>query len=147
MAFPGTGSSSLATAWQQIQSTAGQIKDKCTVLNAAASITRRSALELQNFLADSLALLDTNTAKAGLLAYARNEMSNPSLDLTSEFSSMRTALVAVQDWTVTNFPKDASNNLAVYSFDGNKRFADVNLTAGQLSAFKTQINGLAATIS
>ena len=45
------------------------------------------------------------------------------------------------------FPKDASNNLSVYAFDANKRFTDVNLTAGQLSAFKTQLNLLIGTIN
>lgn len=150
MAFPGNSVTSLAGKWASIKDTSGRIKNECTTLNAAASVTRKRALDTANFLADALDALNTLTANAatnGLLEYARAQENNAALDLVAEYNTMRTALVAVQDWLVANFPKDASNNLVVYAFDGNKRYADVNLTAGQLSAFKSQLTTLGATIA
>lgn len=148
MAFPGNSVTSLAGKWSSIKDASGRIKDQCTLLNAASSITRRRGLEFQNFLADSLASLDALTAGAGsngLLAYAQAQENNPSLDLVATYNAMRTQLVAAQDWMVANFP-NTTGELRVYSFDGNKRYADINLTAPQLSAFKTQLTNLAATI-
>lgn len=149
MAFPGNSVTSLAAKWQQIKDTSGRIKNECVFLNAAAAVTRKRALDFGNFLADALALLNTLTANAttnGLLEYARSQENNPTLDLTTEYTTMRTQLVATQDWLVANFP-NTTGELRVYTFDANKRYADINLTAGQLSSFKTQINALAATIA
>ena len=83
----------------------------------------------------------------GLLEYARNELNDQAIDLAAEFISMRTQIVATQDWIVANFPKDTANNLSVYSFDANKRFIDINLTAGQFAAFQTQLKLLIGTIN
>src|SRR5574337_352405 len=149
MAFPVNSVTSLEGRWSQIKNWTGRIKDQAVTLNNAVNITRTAVLQYQNFLADALAALNTLTANAstnGLLEYARAQENNPTLDLVTEYNTMRTQLVAVQDWTVNNFPKDASNNLAVYVFDVNKRYGDVNLTAGQLSAYKKQLVNLAKTI-
>ena len=145
--FPGNGKTTLRTSWDGITERAARIKQTAASLVASASITRRAVLDYANSLADSLAVLDSYVATPGLLAYARNELNDATIDLAAEFTTMRTQLVATQDWIVANFPKDASNNLSVYAFDANKRFADVNLTAGQLSAFKTQLNLLIGTIN
>ena len=147
MAFPGSGKSSLESAWSRIKSTAGAVKDKSNQLNAAVSVARKEALDYANNLADALALFDSLTATPGLLAYARTQEDNATLDLVAEYTAMRTQIVATQDWLVTNFPKDTSNNLSVYAFDVNKRYSNVNLTAGQLTAFKAQLTALAATIA
>lgn len=149
MAFPSNSSNSLSKKWEQIRDITGRIKNKCVALNAQSSITRWAGLEFGNFLADSLALLNTLTsgsATNGLQDYARAQENILTFDLTTEYSTMRTQLVATQDWLVTNFP-NTTGELRVYTFDVNKRYADVNLTTSQLSSFKTQINALSATIS
>ena len=149
MPFPSTSTNSLELMWATIKAITGNIKNQCVSLASLVTITRKKALDYQNFLADSLASLDSLTANAttnGLLAYAQAQENNPSLDLVGTYSTMRTQIVANQDWMVTNFPHTGTE-LLVYSFDGNKRFADINLTAPQQSAFVTQLNALAATIS
>ena len=150
MAMPSNSSNTLQMRWQRIKDTAGYIKNQCSGLNAQPSVTRRQALDLANVLADALAMLDTltvNAATNGLLAYAQAQENDPTLDIPAAYTTMRLQIVATQDWLVANFPKDASGNLAVYAFDVNKRFADIALTAGQLSAFKTQLTSLSATIA
>lgn len=149
MAFPGNSVTSLAGKWDLITSHTGTLKNRCVALNAKAAITRVEVLVFQNQLADtldSLATLIANATTNGLLEYAREQVNNPSLDLTAEYNAMRTQLIACQDWVVANFPA-TTGELRVYSFDGNKRYANVDLTAGQLSAFKTQLTNLANTIS
>lgn len=146
MAFPGTSKSSLATVWSGIKATTGRIKDKCSQMIAAPSLTRIVILEFGNGLADALQYLTTATATSGLLAYARNEENDPTLDLVAEYTAMRTQIIATQDWLVANFPNDGTGGLSVYTFDVNKRYANINLTAGQLTAFKNQLAALSATI-
>ena len=150
MAFPSNSSNSLSYLWSAIKGQTGYVKNQCEQLISAPAITRRRALEAANALADTLAALDAYTAGAatnGLLAYAQEQENNPALNLVSEYQTMRTQMVATQDWLVANFPKNASNELCVYSFDANKRYADINLTAPQLSAFKAQLSAISATIA
>ena len=144
--FPGNGKITLRTSWDGVTERATRIKQTASALSSAPSITRKSVLDYANSLADSLAVLDTYVSVPGLLAYARNELNDQTIDLVAAFTAMRTQLVATQDWIVANFPRDAADNLSVYAFDANKRFTDVNLTSGQLSAFKSQLNLIIGTI-
>ena len=145
--FPGVDKTTLQTAWLGVTSTAGRIKIQAQTMAGATALTRKTILDYANLLADGLTALDSYSAVPGLLAYARNELNDTTLDLTIEFTTMRAQIVAVQDWLVANFPKDGTGKLIVYTFDGSKRFADVNLTAGELAAFKTQLNNLIGTIN
>lgn len=145
MAFPSDSSLDLDTAWASLRATAGRMKSQAVAMAAAANVTRRAALEYANALADYLAAFNLYTAVPGLAAYAQQQ-TGTAIDIVAEFTAMRTQLVATQDWLVANFPA-TSGELRVYSFDANKRFADINLTAPQLAAFKTQLNALAATVA
>lgn len=145
MAFPGSGSTALATTWENLQGQAGRVKDRSLSLQSQANISRRQVLEHQNYLLDARASMEVFTAAPGLLAYARNEVNNPSLDLVAEYTTMRNAIDAVTAWGVANFPNTAGE-LLVYTFVSS-RATDINLTAPQLSAYKTQLNNLIVTIS
>jgi len=145
MAFPGSGVSSLAGTWENLQAAAGRIKDRSAALAAASSITRRQALEHHNYLLDIRAQMEIFAAAPGLQAYAQNEINNPSLNLATEYVTMRNALDALVAWLVANFP-NTSGELRVYTFVSS-RVTDIALTAPELSAYKTQLTNLTATIS
>lgn len=145
--FPASGTTSLSTAWSQVTQIAANIKAVATTLNSSTAISRQQVLNFANSLADALSRLTTYAATPGLPAYAINQLNTPTLDIAAEYTTMRTQIVSLQDWIVTNFPKDASNNLVVFSFDANKRFTDIFLTEAQLGAFKTQLSALVATIN
>jgi len=133
----------------QITGITGYIKNLCVTLLAQSAITRKAALDMANILADRLAVLDTLTANAGtngLVAYTQAQCGNVSRDVVAEYSACRAQIAAVQSWLVANFPKDASGNLVVYGFNGASKFVDIPLSAGELSAFKTQLTNLSATI-
>ena len=147
MAFPAEGKITLRRAWDGITSAATRIKRIANEYIAMSSITRLAVLEYARTLAESLAILDSNTATAGLLAYAQNELNDATINLSAEYTAMRTQIVATQDWIVANFPKDAVGNLVVYVFDSNKKYINVALTSGQLTACKAQLNSLVVTIN
>jgi hypothetical protein len=149
MAFPSDSTTTLETKWRSVKNNTGRLKNECTRLIAKSSITRKEVLEFANALATVLANLDLLTANAstnGLLAYAQEQESNASLNLVSEYTTMRNQIIAVQNWTVTNFP-NTSGELRAYVFDAQSRHVDINLDAGQLTAFKTQVSNLSATIA
>lgn len=145
MSFPGSGTSSLASVWENLQAAAGRVKDRSAFLVAATGITRRQALEHHNYLLDIRAQMEVFAAAPGLQAYAQNEINNPSLNLATEYVAMRNALDAVVGWMITNFPA-TSGELRVYNFVSS-RVADISLTSGELSAYKAQLSSLIATIS
>lgn len=148
MPFPGTSLNSLQSKWDTIKQTAGSVKDRSSLLNGLASITRAAVLNYAVFLADALQTIDAKTANAttnGLLEYARAQENNPSLDLQGTYTTMRTQIIATQDWIVTNFP-NTTGELRVYTFDAGKRYVDIALTGGQLTNFKVQLQALIATI-
>jgi protein involved in sex pheromone biosynthesis len=146
MAFPSDTALDLESAWANLRATAGRMKGTASAFAAAASITRRQVLDFANALADYLAQFNSYTAVPGLAAYAKTQVNDPNLDIAAEYTTMRTQLVATQDWIVNNFPA-TTGELRVYVFDGNKRFSDVILTAPQLSSFKSQLNSLIATVA
>jgi len=149
MAMPSNSGKSLSRRWESIKDTTGRIKDKCTQF-IAQNVTRKQAIDFMNQLADELALLDVLTANGqtnGLLEYAQAQESDGGLNIINDYSTMRVQIVATQDWLIANLPRDASNNLSIYSTGPDKRYADIQLTAGQLTAFRTQLTALSATIA
>jgi hypothetical protein len=144
--FPGNGQINLTAAWNGITGVAANIKQSATGLIAASAVSRKVVLDFQNNLAAQLSLLNTYSAVSGLAAYAQNQLNN-TIDIVAEFNTMKTQVVATQDWVVANFPHDASGNLVVYSFNASKQYMDINLTTGELAAFKNQLSLLAATIN
>jgi len=147
VAFPSSGAT-LADKWTRIQSNAARLKNRSAILVAASQITRRETLEYQNALLDIRADLETLTAGAasnGLQTYAQAQVNDPTLNIATEYTTMRNALDAVTAWLVTNFP-NTSGELRVYSFVSG-RVTDVLLTAGELTAYKAQLSSLIATIN
>jgi hypothetical protein len=145
MAFPGSGSTSLATTWANLQGAAGRVKDRSAFLSAQSTLTRRHVLEHQNYLLDIRGQMEVFAAAPGIQPYAQNEINDPSLNLATEYVAMRNAIDTLLAWGVTNFP-NTSGELRVYTF-ASQRVTDINLTGGELSAYKTQLNNLIATIS
>lgn len=144
MTFP--TSASLGEAWMNAKMVAKAIKARADIMRASASIMRMEVLVYLDTLADSLAALSAYASMPGMLAYAQQQQNNPALDLAAEWVAMKTQIEATQTWITGNFPHDSNGYAAVYSFDVNKRFVEVPLTAPQLSAFKSQLALLSATI-
>lgn len=145
--FPASGKTMLNQAWLQMIQTAAQIKSNAQSLVSATSVSRMQALNYANSLASALATLDTLAATSGLAAYAQAQLNDATINIATEYTSMRAQIVITQNWIVANFPNDGAGGLIVYTFDSNKKYADIFLTTAQFSAFVTVLNALIATIN
>jgi hypothetical protein len=141
---------SLMVKWTTIRARTGRIKNDTITYNASSSVSLPSVLDFQARIVNYLSELDTLTANAttnGLLGFAQAQENNPTLDLVGLYGTMRTQIAATITWISTNFPKDASGNAVLYTFAVDGSPQPVYLTTAQLTAFKTQITSLGATIA
>ena len=150
MASPSSKTLNLADRYTAYRNATGYIKGECATILATPSYTMMAALNFRNQLISIIGQLQTYTQNAvadGLVAYAQSVEGKPALDLIAEYQTMLAQLVNVRDWIFNNFPaKDASGNPVPFTWNINAPYSQVNLTAGQLTAFKTQITALSATI-
>lgn len=149
MGFPSINTApTLDESWREARLLASQIKQNAqdNVTAAATGINGRSLIGLSAYMADQYARLGILAAIPNLAAYAQTQVSNPSLDVASAFNTMRTAMVNVVSWIMTNFPKDASSNLLYQQFTGDGHTTYTTFTSGQLAPLVTLLNALIATI-
>jgi hypothetical protein len=151
MAFPADAVVSAYARYEQIKRTATTIKSELVSMAARSTINRDTALSLQRLVVDLMTKIDTFIVGAntnGVTDVARTYERIPALDLEAEWVTTRAALTSLLDWTVANFPTAANGNLSVYGgWTAGKIPSDIALTAGQMTAYKTQINAAVATLS
>jgi hypothetical protein len=150
MAFPsasGTQAETLESAWAGARATASKVKQIAQQIRAASVAGPVAAQQLLDFLAQLATQQERLAACAavtGIGSYAQQQF--PSLNLSAEFSSMQTAITNVRTWMVNNFPKDGSGYLLARQFDGTGRTTDRTFSTAALADFRTQLDGLIATI-
>lgn len=151
MAFPSsTTKDSLASAWGLIQGRAAQIKihaQEISNTSAAGDISAKVIVDYATILADAVVAIDKAAAISGIAAYASAQIGDPTLDVVTEFTNMRAAIVATRNWIIANFPKDANGYLLFVSFTADGRYTFRNLTTTQTAGLRTQIAALIATIA
>jgi hypothetical protein len=142
MAVPSLSHPTLEYALKSVLQYNTSIKNSAQMMLNLVQMTRKQLLDYTNSLSNDLAIQDIYAAVSGVGAYAQTQLGKPTLDIVAEYAAMRIQAVAVQDWIVSNFPKDGNGNLAVYAFDVNKRYVDVLFTTGELTAIKVQLTNL-----
>lgn len=158
MTFPsstGTVQDSLDTAWQTARSTAASIKIRTTSLSIQCTqanttpVSGIAILDYATFLADAKLALNRVAAVSGIGTYAQSQIANNTINISTEFTNMVSALDGVVSWIITNFPKDGSSNLLYIQFTGDNtgRTQSTTFNATQLAGLKTQLDILAATIN
>lgn len=135
----------ISGVWQQVLGCVRRIKNTAAFYIAQPSLSRVQCLDYASKLAFDLAALDGYIPTPGLAAYAKAQVNDPAFDPAAEWATVRTQVVATQDWIVANFPA-TGGELRVYTFDASKKPVDINLTGPQLTAFKNQLAALVATI-
>ncbi len=99
MAYPASQTAA-ADAFAQINRTAISVKAQATDLStrsAAGPIPRHEVLELQRVCASAASRLQQLSTTPGLVAYAREQLDQPALDVAGEFAAMRSALIGLGD--------------------------------------------------
>lgn len=86
----------------------------------------------------------TNLASTpGIDTYAQAQLGQ---SVTTDFTSMVTALTNAGGWIVTNFPKDGGGFLLSETFNADGTRAARNFSTAQTAGLVTLLSALAATI-
>lgn len=154
MPFPASNGSSfpltLSDAWLAARNSAATIKQQATSVSsqiAAGSVSAQTIINLCSLFSNINVQLTQCAAVPGLVAYAQQQVNNPTLDVAAAFTAMQNALVACGSWIITNFPKDAGNNLLAVQFGVQGQLQWNLFTQAQLAPLATLLTTLSATIS
>lgn len=104
MSFPAS-TYSKAKAWQDLCASIIAVRDSIRDVRNSVAGSNVSLIEFVKLHARLNAALGTWAAivqTPGLQAYAQDQISNPSLDLVTEYQAMRSSVVAVRDWIANN---------------------------------------------
>lgn len=152
MAFPsdtGTRTDDLEGAWRRARRVAATVKERSNAirtLSAAGTLDASTLLSYSVLLADAKVDLERCAAVPGIAAYAQSQVSDPTLDVVAEFSSMLSAVTATINWIVTNFPKSPSGFAEAYTLLATGRYSARVFAAAQTATLRTQLDSLIATI-
>lgn len=152
MAFPssfGTKLNDLAAAWNGARQWSGLVKQRAQAvrsLSLAGTLGASNILEFSTLLADAKVALQTYAAVPGIGAYAQEQVSDPALNVATEFTTMVSAIDGCTAWIVANFPKDGSGFLLAATLAATGRQVDRLFAAAATATFRTQLDALIATI-
>jgi hypothetical protein len=155
MAFPATGTTSadnLSDVWTFARAMAAQVRSRASTLSTMAAGSSTSAsyvLDSATFFADGKAALLKASQVGGIGAYAQAQINDATVNVSTEFNSMMTAIDNVVAAIIANFPKDAQGRLLflTWTADNSGRQTSSAFTAAQMAPVKTALDALVATIS
>lgn len=152
MAFPSSTGSlpiTLESGWEQARQIAATVKTQAQTLLAGsqgAGVPGNTILSYCAYLDFANTTLTQIAAVPGMAAYAQAQIGT-SLDVSSAFNTMLSAIVNTVNWLRTNFPKDGSGNLLYTQFaSSGGQQVYTTFTSAQLSAFVPVLQALLATI-
>ena len=149
MAFPAS-TVTLEEAWSSIRSIALKLRIQVQALrdaSAAGATGRNSYINLQRQLDQAVQQWNTLSATPGLQAYARDQISEPTLNLSAEFVAMRDSADALRGWIFSNIPRDgASGAVLIYTVDESGNRSELTVSSNAASGFRTQADTFLATI-
>ncbi len=117
-----------------------------TAIDAGPSTSADQIMNLMNGIKTSRDIFTQVAALPGLLAYARNEYADATLDMPAELTAVATACDNCLSWIATNFPKDA-NGWLLKDKIVNGVIEPRTFTPAALSGFSTQLGSLLAAFS
>ena len=96
---------------------------------------------LEELKSSRISLIDSRDTP-GILAYAREQFDDITIDLPTEFTAMLAALDAVITWIFDNFPVAASGHLQRFTLEADGTLTDRMFTATQTAGLRTQLQAL-----
>lgn len=149
MAFPSSNTDDLKSAWEAVRNAAGNVKRDSTRVStdsAAGNVPAALIVRYVEALASANDDFARYTAVPGLVAYVREQINDPAIDIVAEYQTMLAQINAVRGWIIANFPKDAGGFLLYHSFGADGRIVQRTLTPAQTAGLRTQLAALIATI-
>ena len=123
------------------------LNQQSSAMNTQATTSAYIPKAVIQHLVQVIALMDGWSATPGIATYAQAQENDPTYDVVTEYTAMRTAMVSARDQLVTMFPKDAQGHLLYETFDAGDNVVGVTFTQAQLAPVVTLLNNVAATIS
>ncbi len=150
MAFPSTGGQAmLAAALQEAQQAAASVKGEAQSLrnnSAATTVTALDIIDTFSSLKSRLDRLNTLAATPGMSDYAKDQFSDPALNIGTEFTTMTAAIQAFLDWVDGNIVKSASGHIEERLIETNDTITAKTYTITQTAGMRTELDVLIATI-
>lgn len=116
--------------------------------SSAGPVERYRLIDFQKNLDAAITAWAAASALSGITAFVRNEIGNPTLDVTVEFTTMRNAAIALRDWINTNFPRDATTQAVLeFTVAASGVRTALTFTSAQLATFRTHCSTFVATIA
>jgi hypothetical protein len=150
MAFP-TATFPLEEALDQIVGTAIDLKRRITTirdLSAAGDTARFTYIRLLQTIKESVDIWDKAASTPGIDQYAKDQFSDPGLDIVAEYTAMKNAAVSLQNWIFTALPTDAgSGAVLLNTVNVNGELGELTFTSAQTQGFRTEADAFIATIN
>lgn len=111
----------------------------------AGGTTANEMLNFISYLVSRQIELNGLVVVPGIAAYAQAQISNPSLNITTEYQAMSTAITNVVGWIKTNFPANGGF-IQPASFGADGHIIYRSFDAASLAPLVALIDALLATI-
>lgn len=133
---------SLQVGFNTAQSTAAtqKIYMQTWAVKLASNVDALFALEMLNNLSRAISTFNSVSSLPGLPAYAQQQVGNSTYDVSTEFTTMVNALIAIQTWLKTNIPAGAVSIV-------NGVLTGTSYTPAQTAGLLVLVNAAIATIS
>lgn len=152
MPFPtysGTKSMDQALAWSEARGHATAIKSSATALKQRTAAGQVSAYEILDFAKNvgswKARLLSAATVP-GIAQYVKNQLDDQTIDIVADFNAMLSALDACLSYLINSIPQDASNYLLVAKIGLSGDLVYRQLSSGETSGLRTQLDTLLLTL-
>ena len=147
MSYPAS-TLTLARALASIDGHANKMKtraDNLRAASAAGDTQRRLYVDVLHQIATVLDAWDAAIAVPGLVAYARAEKNNQTLDVVAEFNAMRAALIALRDEVFGSLPVNGGGVVEyAVTVDGDR--VPLVFTPAQTANFRTAAAAFIASV-
>ena len=140
-----TTADAYANIKRQAVETKAYMTNQATAMQAASS-PATTPLSVIQHLQKVIALFDGWTATPGIATYAQQQENDPTYDVATEYTTMRTAMVNALNSLVSIFPT-SGGFMAYQTLNLDGTITVRTFTAAQLSSVVTLCNSVAATIS
>jgi len=140
----------VARAFTNADSTAIRLRSLAGALDAqmaAGPVT--ATLILDDLLAElksSRTVLVASRDTSGILAYAREQFDDNTIDLPTEFAALIVAINSVVTWIFDNFPTASSGHLQRHILATDGTLTDRSFSSVQTAGLRTELQALFAAI-
>jgi hypothetical protein len=150
MEFPSSSAITLEDALKTIRERASVVKNLSLSIRAVSSPSWVQTVNYMNGLKAIKTQMATVVAAVGsaeLISYAQAQFSGSGIDIVSKYNAMIAQLDSMVNLIASNIPKDGSNRMLVQTIAADGAITDITFNGATLTAFRSAIDGLTATIS